>query len=391
MEAFWLTVTMTFILSKCSATELNSNSSQSYYQNNCDPATMVVYRMSLVTNWTEELFPKSYPKWRPPAQWSQVFGQTHNSKHRIFSVGQLSSTALKKFSERGDLLRLSKSISKKSIFDQFTSSAIHKGDGISEQDIFLGDHHTKVERMNYQTRCTQSVIYLNLQTIFIELYSSLLITSTFLVSLLCKIVPSPDWFIGIDSLDLCENGHWIESLNISVDPLDAGTQGGLTFTAPRWRLQVPAPIERITSQHPSHRAASFHYPLAKRLPTIATFRFIKIKEYNLDKEDGNEIASNETDVSNLSDENNETLPENEAYSNSTNSVSLLIEAEKVASNVTEKFKKNDKYFPKLFRPKIDSVITDPEKTNSYTSGNLLKSKLPPRKNAATSSYFRWRK
>ncbi|XP_077294488.1 spondin-2-like isoform X2 [Arctopsyche grandis] len=354
MEAFWLTVTMTFILSKCSATELNSNSSQSYYQNNCDPATMVVYRMSLVTNWTEELFPKSYPKWRPPAQWSQVFGQTHNSKHRIFSVGQLSSTALKKFSERGDLLRLSKSISKKSIFDQFTSSAIHKGDGISEQDIFLGDHHTKV-------------------------------------SLLCKIVPSPDWFIGIDSLDLCENGHWIESLNISVDPLDAGTQGGLTFTAPRWRLQVPAPIERITSQHPSHRAASFHYPLAKRLPTIATFRFIKIKEYNLDKEDGNEIASNETDVSNLSDENNETLPENEAYSNSTNSVSLLIEAEKVASNVTEKFKKNDKYFPKLFRPKIDSVITDPEKTNSYTSGNLLKSKLPPRKNAATSSYFRWRK
>lgn len=74
MKAFWLTVTMTFILSKCSATELNSNSSQSYYQNNCDPATMVVYRMSLVTNWTEELFPKSYPKWRPPAQWSQVFG-----------------------------------------------------------------------------------------------------------------------------------------------------------------------------------------------------------------------------------------------------------------------------------------------------------------------------
>lgn len=29
-------------------------------------------------------------------------------------------------------------------------------------------------------------------------------------------VPSPDWFIGVDSLDLCRGNHWIDSIAIDV-------------------------------------------------------------------------------------------------------------------------------------------------------------------------------
>ena len=50
------------------------------------------------------------------------------------------------------------------------------------------------------------------------------------VSLITMLAPSPDWFIGIDSLDLCDNGKWRESWNVTMSPpWDAGTEAGLEF------------------------------------------------------------------------------------------------------------------------------------------------------------------
>ena len=31
-----------------------------------------------------------------------------------------------------------------------------------------------------------------------------------------KIVPSPDWFIGLDSVDLCDEGAFLETVVIEV-------------------------------------------------------------------------------------------------------------------------------------------------------------------------------
>lgn len=31
-----------------------------------------------------------------------------------------------------------------------------------------------------------------------------------------RMIPSPDWFIGIDSFDLCVNGNWLDSVTIEV-------------------------------------------------------------------------------------------------------------------------------------------------------------------------------
>lgn len=36
------------------------------------------------------------------------------------------------------------------------------------------------------------------------------------VSLMSRIIPSPDWFIGIDNFDLCVNGNWLDSITIEV-------------------------------------------------------------------------------------------------------------------------------------------------------------------------------
>ena len=40
-----------------------------------------------------------------------------------------------------------------------------------------------------------------------------------------KLVPSPDWFVGLDGLDLCENGKFVDSVTVEVhNELDLSVQ-----------------------------------------------------------------------------------------------------------------------------------------------------------------------
>lgn len=47
-------------------------------------------------------------------------------------------------------------------------------------------------------------------------------------------MPSPDWFVGVDSLNLCEGDHWKEQETVELFPYDAGTDSGFTFSSPNF-------------------------------------------------------------------------------------------------------------------------------------------------------------
>lgn len=49
------------------------------------------------------------------------------------------------------------------------------------------------------------------------------------MSFVSKIDPSPDWFVGVSGLDLCDDVTWIESKELELYPWDAGTDGGYTY------------------------------------------------------------------------------------------------------------------------------------------------------------------
>lgn len=40
----------------------------------CKPDHLTVYKVILHTYWNERLFPKHFPQWRPPAQWTKLVG-----------------------------------------------------------------------------------------------------------------------------------------------------------------------------------------------------------------------------------------------------------------------------------------------------------------------------
>ena len=169
-------------------------------------------------------------------------GRSHDSNFELFRLGKKASKGLKIFAETGktDILE-ELSQGEDGIYDEFTASPIATGSGRTESEFFVDGNHSRV-------------------------------------SIMSRIVPSPDWFIGIDSFNLCVDGNWIDSITIDADPMDAGTDNGFTFTAPNWPTEPQGIIYKITARYPSHPAGSFFYPYMKKLPPIGTFQFIKVRK-----------------------------------------------------------------------------------------------------------------
>ncbi|XP_043237860.1 uncharacterized protein LOC122389680 [Amphibalanus amphitrite] len=214
----------------------------------CSPDQLVTYRLDIETHWSKQRFPKQYPIWRPPAQFSQFFGLSHNGSRVLYRVGELATPAVRQFTESGSSAGLEQlTQGQRGILDQFSAPPVKQGEGTTMARVFVDGAHSQV-------------------------------------SLISKIVPSPDWFLGIDSVDLCDTGRWVDSVHLQLFPMDAGTDQGLTFTSPNWESVPHQPICRITARVPGHPAGSFYYPELQQLPPLATLRLTKVRSYTLSAE-----------------------------------------------------------------------------------------------------------
>ncbi|XP_073996424.1 spondin-2-like [Rhodnius prolixus] len=209
----------------------------------CQSDKLASYTVVMHTFWTRDRFPKHYPDWRPTAQFSKLIGMSHDKKWSLFRVGSPVNNQVKTFAETGRW-EVTEGQGSPGLLDQFTGPPVPSGQGRTEAQFFLDGNHS-------------------------------------MVSLMSRIIPSPDWFVGLDSFQLCVDGNWLDTITIEVDPLDAGTDNGFTFTAANWATEPQGVVYRITSRFPAHPAGSFYYPYIKRLPPIATFQFIKLKEYEV--------------------------------------------------------------------------------------------------------------
>ena len=68
-----------------------------------------------------------------------------------------------------------------------------------------------------------------------------------LLSCVSMIAPSPDWFTGIQDLNLIDNNNqWIEETEIFLDSYDSGTDSGATFLDPDINTVPQDSIKSIT-------------------------------------------------------------------------------------------------------------------------------------------------
>ena len=66
-----------------------------------------------------------------------------------------------------------------------------------------------------------------------------------LVSLVAMLAPSPDWFVGVAALGLCEDAVWVAERRVELFAHDAGTDSGRSYEAPDADTQPREPIRRI--------------------------------------------------------------------------------------------------------------------------------------------------
>lgn len=73
------------------------------------------------------------------------------------------------------------------------------------------------------------------------------------LSFIVRIVPSPDWFLGVDSFDLCEGDQWKESVTLELYPYDAGTDSGFTFSSPNFETIPQDKVTQVNLKEPMVR------------------------------------------------------------------------------------------------------------------------------------------
>ena len=110
----------------------------------CDPEMAALYNMTLTTHWTPENYPKQYPTWRPPAQWSPVFGFSHAKDHPLYHVGSVADDGVATFVETGSMETLLQNLDMETVLDIITSPAVKSGEGTTQTSVFVDGLHSKV-------------------------------------------------------------------------------------------------------------------------------------------------------------------------------------------------------------------------------------------------------
>jgi len=153
------------------------------------------YSAVFTSSWSAETHPSDFPE---KSHYSDLIGATHNNEVSFWSLGQRVTGGIKDVSELGINRKFIKEI-EWAIKLGSASEVVHGPD--------LKNSPGSVE-VSFQLRPEFS-----------------------LITLLSMIAPSPDWFVGVSGIDMCENGSWVVNKTVALKVYDAGTDDGDTYTA----------------------------------------------------------------------------------------------------------------------------------------------------------------
>lgn len=191
------------------------------------------YRVTFDATWSRLTHPTDYPS---SAHFSPLIGGTHDSRVTFWQEGRASTAGIRAMAEGGRTTPL----------DQEVNAAITAG---TAQRLLRGDAlNTLPGAVTLEFEVSQSHP---------------------LVTLVTMIAPSPDWFVGVAGVPLFADGQWVNERTVPLEPWDAGTDSGATFTSADVMTAPPQPISRIVSA-----------PLSPggRVTPLGTFRFQRIDE-----------------------------------------------------------------------------------------------------------------
>lgn len=196
------------------------------------PAAAVArYRVTFDAYWSAQSHPNDIP--RTP-HFSRLIGGTHRSTVKFWEAGALASEGIRLMAEQGRTTPL----------DTEIEAAIAAGQA---QRVLVGDGIDRSpDRITLDFEISRD-------------FSQ--------VTLVSMLAPSPDWFAGVNGLNLLENGDWVTEKVVVLQPWDAGTDSGHTFSAADVRT---SPFE------PVHLISSGPLVVGASVPPVGTFTFRRL-------------------------------------------------------------------------------------------------------------------
>jgi hypothetical protein len=188
------------------------------------------YEVTFVSEWYFTTHPGAFPG---GAHFTNLIGGTHNSSVRFWELGGVATDGLEAMAERGQVSPLDTEV---------------------EAAIAAGTAWSVVEAPG--TPVTPATTG-----------GTFLVNSDFpLITLTSMVAPSPDWFVGVDSLPLFENGQWKPLVTVDLFPYDAGSDSGPFFDSLDADIQPRIPISELNG-----------FPFAG-LPRMGTMTFALVPE-----------------------------------------------------------------------------------------------------------------
>ena len=187
------------------------------------------YTVTFESTWSAATHPDDFP---PDPHFSGLVGAAHRGTATLWEPGGLASPGIEDMAETG-----SKALLESEVGDLITAGdafAVLSGDGIGTSPGSVS-------------------LTFDLNTDYP------------LVSLVSMLAPSPDWFVGVNSLELYDGANWSQLETITLFTHDAGTDSGTMYTSPDADTQPPDPITMI-SGYP------FFYDNEVR--AVGTFKFV---------------------------------------------------------------------------------------------------------------------
>ncbi|MDA8016759.1 MAG: spondin domain-containing protein [Thermoanaerobaculia bacterium] len=199
----------------------------------CTPALAevtdtAVYKVRFFTTWSPQTHPTDFP---PNPHFSGLIGGVHDHGVSFWRAGDLASPGIKAMAERGRISPLDEEV--QSAIDAGTASEIITGGGIGTSPGGSAQAFFTVSQDHP------------------------------LITLVSMVAPSPDWFVGVQGLDLRAPSGWLEEKVVTLYAWDAGTDSGASYRAPDQNTSPPEPISLIDSG-----------PLGNGVP-VGTFTFTR--------------------------------------------------------------------------------------------------------------------
>ena len=176
-----------------------------------DAQDAVTYTVTLDATWSATTHPDGFPE---NPHFSPLVGAVHNAGARLWEAGALASPGMEAMAESG---RTSTLVSE-------ANSLV--GSGAVRQPVTGGVIGNSPGSVSMTVEVTRDHP---------------------LVTLVTMLAPSPDWFVGTESLDLRDGDGWADEVSVPMTVWDAGTDSGTDYGSRNDDTDPAEPIAIIES------------------------------------------------------------------------------------------------------------------------------------------------